>query len=364
MRPTKAYVDLDALRHNLGVAARLAPGSKNVAVVKANGYGHGMAEAARALRDAADALAVATIDEALALRNEGIDGPLLVLQGAATPGDVGESAAHGLWLMLHDRIQLEALLAHTGPPLGAWLKVDTGMHRLGFEPSEAVAACSALAASGAVEQPPVLCTHLARADEVHGSFTQQQLVTFSDVFDQCGVPASIANSAGIMHWPESHADWNRPGIMLYGCDPCGEFGGGPAGLRPVMTLASEIMAVRELAPGEGVGYGHRWQAETPSRIGTISVGYADGYPRHAKNGTPVLVNGQRVSLAGTVSMDMITVDLTGMDDVAVGDPVELWGPNISVNEIAACAGTIGYEILAGMTARVPREYLGPPLAQQ
>lgn len=359
MRPSRALVDLDALRHNLGVAARRAPGSKNVAVVKANAYGHGMLEAARALEDPADALAVATMDEAVTLRDSGIEGPLLVLQGATTRDDVAEAAARGLWLMVHEQGQLEHLLAHRGRPLGAWLKIDTGMHRLGFPPAEAAAACDALLTSEAVAQPPVLCTHLARADELDSPVTAQQLAGFARVTAGRDGPRSIANSAGILHWPGSHADWNRPGIMLYGCEPCGAFGA-DSELRPVMTVTSEIMAIRDVAAGEGVGYGHRWRAEGPARIGTVSVGYADGYPRHAKNGTPVWVRGRRAALAGTVSMDMITVDLTGRDDVSVGDPVELWGPNVPVNEVAACAGTIGYDLLAGMTSRLPRVYLGSP----
>ena len=355
MRPSRAIVDLDALRHNLGVAARRAPGSKTIAVVKANGYGHGLVEVARALEGPADALAVATMDEAVALRDAGLCGPLLVLQGPTNAGDPGEAAARDLWLMVHERGQLQRLLQHRGKPLTAWLKIDTGMHRLGFLPTDAGAACDALLASDAVAGPPVLCTHLACADELDNPATARQLGEFADVTAGRGLPRSIANSAGILHWPDSHADWNRPGIMLYGCEPTGVHGE-DSELRPVMTLSSEIMAIRDLAPGEGVGYGHRWRAESPARIGTISVGYADGYPRHARNGTPVWVKGRRAALAGTVSMDMITVDITGRDDVAVGDPVELWGPNVPVNEVAACADTIGYDLLAGMPARLPRVY--------
>jgi alanine racemase len=356
VRPSRAVVDLAALRHNLGVAAGRAPGSKNIAVVKANAYGHGMLEAARALEDPADALAVATMDEAVTLRDAGLAGPLLVLQGASCAGDLDEAAARGLWLMVHEQGQLERLLRQRGRPLAAWLKIDTGMHRLGFLPADAAAALDALLASGAVAQPPVLCTHLACADDLDNPATDRQLQAFAKITAGRDLPRSIANSAGIMHWPGSHADWNRPGIMLYGCEPTGSFDG-ESELRPVMSLVSEIMAIRDIAPGEGVGYGHRWRAAGPARIGTVSVGYADGYPRHARNGTPVWVKGRRAALAGTVSMDMITVDLTGRDDVAVGDPVELWGPNVPVNEVAACADTIGYDLLAGMPARVPRSYV-------
>ena len=357
MRPTKAFIDLDALRHNLGVAARLAPASKNLAVIKANAYGHGMAEAGFALQSSADALAVATIDEAVELRDAGIEGPLLVLQGVTNREDVEEAVARNLWLMLHDRGQVETVLSlpadHT---ITAWLKIDSGMHRLGVPLEEAEEACTALLGSAQISQPPVLATHFACADELDSPLTPRQIERFLSFAAGHGLPLSMANSSGIMHWPESHADWNRPGYMLYGASPLNTFDGDGLDLLPVMTLTSEIMAIHEISAGEGVGYGQRWVAEKPARIGTISVGYGDGYPRHAVNGTPVLVNGKRFKLAGTVSMDMITVDLTGHDEVKVGDPVELWGRNICVNEVAACAGTIGYEVLAGMTSRVPRVY--------
>jgi len=355
MRPSKAIVDLDALRHNLAVAARHAPASRNMAVIKANAYGHGMIEAARALKHHADALAVATMDEAVALREAGIDSSLLVLQGANSASDIKVAALHTVWLMVHEPRQLEWLRRHRDGPVGAWLKIDTGMHRLGFDPAAAPAAIDRLLACEALSGPPVLCTHLASADETENPMTARQVAAFSRVAKGRGLPASIANSAGILHWPVTHADWNRPGIMLYGSDPTHAHPGHPE-LRTVMTLESEIMAIREIAAGEGVGYGARWVADKPARIGTVSIGYGDGYPRHAPNGTPVWVNGGRVPLAGTVSMDMITVDLTGRDDVMVGDPVELWGPNLPVNEVAACAGTIGYELLAGMPARLPRVF--------
>ena len=358
MRPSKAIIDLAALQANLDFAAGLSPNAKNVAVIKANAYGHGMVEAALALQFRTEALAVATIDEALILRAAGVEGPLLVLQGASTVADVEEAAANSLWLMLHEPGQLELLQKAGGSdPVTVWLKIDTGMHRLGFSPGQAVTALESLTTLARVVQPPVLCTHLACADMLQSPVTQQQLSTFSAFAQGKGLPRSIANSAGIMHWPDSHAAWNRPGIMLYGCDPTGGFGDDQPGLTPVMTVVSEILAIRDLSAGESVGYGHRWTAQTPSRIGTISLGYGDGYPRHAPSGTPVLVNGRRVPLAGTVSMDMITVDLTGHEDVRVGDPVEAWGKNLPVNEVAKYAGTIGYELLAGMTSRLPRVFI-------
>jgi alanine racemase len=358
MRPSKAIIDLAALRANLEIAARLSPASRNMAVIKANAYGHGMVEVAAALEPHTDALAVATIEEAFTLRTSGIEGPLLVLQGATSQGDVEEAAARGLWLMLHEAGQVESLKSAGGnEPITVWLKIDTGMHRLGFSPAQAASALETLAAFPRVTKPIVLCTHLACADDLQSPVTGQQLSAFSAFTHGRGLPLSIANSAGIMHWAASHAAWNRPGIMLYGCDPTDAFDRTETKLKPVMSVVSEIMAIRDLQPGEGVGYGHRWKAESPARIGTISLGYGDGYPRHAPSGTPVLVNGKRAPLVGTVSMDMITVDLTGHDDVRVGDPVEAWGKNLLVNEVANHAGTIGYELLAGMTSRLPRVFV-------
>ncbi|MEE4218504.1 MAG: alanine racemase [Xanthomonadales bacterium] len=359
MRPTKAFINLDALRHNLEVAAGHAPASKNVAVIKANAYGHGLVEAGFALQSRADALAVATIDEALELRSNGVAGPLLVLQGVTGRDDVQEAVAGNLWLMLHDRGQVEKVLSMPGDDsITAWLKIDSGMHRLGIPLAEAEDACAALLASPKISQPPVLATHFACADELDSPVTPRQIERFLSFARTQGLPLSMANSAGILHWPASRADWNRPGIMLYGCDPRNTFTAGVAGLRPVMSLRSEIMAIRRVETGGGVGYGQRWKATAPSRIATVSAGYGDGYPRHAPDGTPVLVKGKRAALAGTVSMDMITVDITGREDVKVGDPVELWGENLLVNEVAAHAGTIGYELLAGMTRRVPRIFSG------
>ena len=358
MRPSQAIVDLAALRRNLARAAARAPGANTIAVIKANGYGHGLVPVAQALAEAAGALAVATIDEALVLRDEGITAPLLVLQGAHTPNDVAQAAERRLWLMAHSMDQVNALCRdRSGNPVTAWLKIDTGMHRLGIAPQDTALACKTLAAAANVADPVVLCTHLACADETTNPATPRQLEVFAACTAGLDLPRSIANSAGILHWPQSHAEWNRPGIMLYGCDPAGAADGGEAGLEAVMRVTSEIIAIREVRPGEGVGYGQRWRAKEPARIGTVSIGYGDGYPRHAPDGTPVWIRARRVPLAGTVSMDMITVDLSGQDDIRVGDEVELWGPNLAVNEIAAHAGTIGYELLAGMTARLPRVYL-------
>jgi len=358
MRATKAVVRLAALTHNLDVAVRCAPGAKILAVIKANAYGHGAVEVARVLQARVPAFAVAFFDEAVRLRDAGITRPILVLQGTTTDADVAEAAARDFWLMLHDRQQVDRVLrSDTTLPVHVWIKADTGMHRLGLPVTELEGVIAALSAAANVHEDMVLCTHLACAEEQGNPLTRQQIEQIRPYAEKLQLPLSIANSAAILCCPESHADWNRPGYMLYGNNPLGPVGNDAVGLIPAMTMTSRIMAMREVLPGEGIGYGHGWVAKTKSKIGVIPIGYADGYPRHAANGTPVLVNGRRAALAGRVSMDMISVDLSGHDHVEVGDPVELWGEHLSVDEVAACAGTIGYEILAGLTGHVPITYL-------
>jgi len=298
--------------------------------------------------------AVAFMEEAVRLRDAGIVKPILVLQGINHGDEVAEAANRNFWLLLHEQGQLDRVLsAKISRPVRVWLKLDTGMHRLGFAPDVLDALCRSINSSSSIGNNPVLCTHLACADEADNALTQRQVNILRSLADERGLAASIANSAGIMFWPESHTQWNRPGYMLYGQCPTGRFDSRVTGLHPAMTMASEIIATRNVATGEGVGYGHDWIAKRDSLVGTIAIGYGDGYPRHAPSGTPVWINGRRVPLTGRVSMDSISVDLTDLDKVKVGDPVELWGQNLSVNELAASAGTIGYELLAGLTGRVP-----------
>ena len=357
MRPTTATVRLADIAANYQLAGRLAPGSRSVAVIKANAYGHGMVKIAQHLQDRVPVFGVALVEEAVQLRDAGIVKPIIILQGPGRSGDVSEAATRGFWLLLHQQQQVDWVISakHTGQ-LTTWLKVDTGMHRLGFAPDAIDGVCASLRSSPHVQQAPVLCTHLACADDLADPLTPEQVRVTRECASRTGLDMSIANSAGMLFWPQSHAQWNRPGYMLYGLCPTGSFDISAHGLRPAMTMQSEIIAIRNLVPGEGVGYGHDWVAKRPSKIGAIAIGYGDGYPRHAPNGTPVLVNGNRVPLAGRVSMDAISVDLTGHDGVQVGDPVELWGQNLSVNEVASVAGTIGYELLAGLTGRVPLRY--------
>ncbi len=350
-RNTYARIDLDAVRDNLALAASLAPAAQNIAVIKANAYGHGMHRVAEALSDKVAAFAVATVDEALSLRAAGIGHELLVLEGAADASACDAAREHALTLMVHAREQAP-LVAAAG--LAAWIKVDTGMHRVGIAPGDLADVAAALQSGGADLR--VVCTHLACADEPDNAATERQLYAFRECTAGLDLPLSIANSAGILGWPDSHADWNRPGYMLYGASPFVVEVANAAGLRPAMSFMSEIIAIRDVPAGESVGYGARWTAQRDCRIATIAAGYADGYPRHAPDGTPVWINGEQAPLAGTVSMDMITIDVTGLSSVAVGDVVELWGRNVPVNDVAARAGTIGYELLTGVSERVPRRY--------
>jgi len=356
-RKTEALIDLDAIRENYALACRLAPDSKAIAVIKADAYGHGMLRVAEALQDVVPAFAVATIDEALELRKEGVSTPILVLEGVNSTDAIETAVANNLSLVVHSEEQVSLMQqARLSKPVSVWLKVDTGMHRLGLPPAQLGTVLERL--QDCACDISVICTHLACADDTKSDVTQQQLEIFEACASGLDLPLSIANSAGILAWPESHADWNRPGYMLYGDSPMEGDIDTASGLRPAMTFRSEIIAIREIEVGEAVGYGGRWTATRPSTIATIAAGYADGYPRHAPNGTPTLVNGHVAPLVGTVSMDMITIDLTEHENVAVGDSVELWGRGVAVNDVATRSGTIGYELFTGVTSRVQRIYRG------
>jgi alanine racemase len=350
-RKTAAFIDQKAIRSNYVLSMSLAPLAKAVAVIKADAYGHGLLPVAEALKDLAPMFGVATIDEALELREAGISNAILVLEGVTT-GDACEVAtAHDLVLMVHTLEQVEMM---TAASKSAWVKVDTGMHRLGIKATDLADVLQRLQTGGVSVE--AVCTHLACAEELDNALTPKQIAAFAHCTAECSLPLSIANSAAIIGWPESRADWIRPGLMVYGVSPFASDVESVRTLRPAMTFASEIIAIREIPAGDSVGYGAQWTADRPSLIATIAAGYADGYPRHAPNGTPVFVRGKVMPLVGTVSMDMITIDVTGLSGLAIGDPVELWGRNIAVDEVARRAGTISYELLAGVTSRVPRTY--------
>ncbi|MCX2976088.1 alanine racemase [Candidatus Marimicrobium litorale] len=352
-RPNQATLDLDALRHNVVLTRQLAPDSRLMAVIKANAYGHGMTVIGKALQPQVDALAVACIEEAVELRDAGITVPILLLEGVFEPAELALAARLQLWLTIANERQLEWLEQSTlTQPVSCWLKIDTGMNRKGVPTDRAMACHRRLLECGQVRADPVSFTHFATADDLDAPLTQRQLQRF----DQLTVsgPRSAANSAGVLAWPNSHYDWIRPGYMLYGHSPMLETHPAAQALRPVMTLSSAVVAVRDLAAGESVGYGCTWVAARPSRIATVTIGYGDGYPRNAPNGTPVLINGQRAPLAGRVSMDMITVDVTDLEAVQAGDTVILWGQTLPLAEIAKRADTIGYELTTRMPARTPR----------
>ncbi len=357
-RATRALIDLSAVRHNLSVARKQAPTARIVAVIKANAYGHGMLQLARVL-DGADMLAVATVAEALLLRQGGVHTPLLVLQGISEASQLSLAVEHDLQLVVHHMSQLESLEQSTlATPVKVWLKFNTGMHRLGFSVDKVESVFKRLVGCDNVANSPVLMSHFANADDREDARTVEQLALFNSTVRGQDTECSVANSAGILGWPESHADWVRPGIMLYGVSPFGDVHGADVGLRPVMQFESRIVAINTQPRGARIGYGGRYTCDSNMPVGVISAGYGDGYPRHAIDGTPVLVNGQRVPLVGTVSMDMICVDLRTQPDTRIGDKVILWGNGLPVEEIAMHAQTIGYELLCGITQRVEFVYSG------
>ncbi len=346
-RPLVAEIDFGALRHNLRRVREQAPGCPVVAVIKADGYGHGLIRAAQALADA-DAYGVACIEEALTLREAGVHQPILLLEGFFGTDELEVIAGKKLIPVIHHPWQLEALeRTRLSAPLQAWLKMDSGMHRLGFPPAGIPEARRRLAASGKVRDGVVLMTHLASADDREDATTLRQLALFDEVVGE-ETEYSIANSAAILGWPQACRGWLRPGIMLYGVSPFLHGEGREWGLRPAMTLRSRLIAVNRYPKGAAIGYGGSWRCPEPMPVGVVAVGYGDGYPRHAPSGTPVLVNGERVSLVGRVSMDMITVDLRSQPQARVGDPVVLWGEGLPVETVAAQAGTIAYELLCGV----------------
>lgn len=356
MRPLVATIDLAAILHNYRLARRCAPGRQAFAVVKANAYGHGAREVVSVLHDEADGFAVASLEEAAEARAMHGEARILLLEGCFSADELPMAAHLGLDLVLQGPEQVEALLAaEPARPLNVWLKLDSGMHRLGFA-AEAIRELFPRLRGATQVAELNLISHFACADERGHSLTELQLERFLDLLDLDFDQRSLANSAAVVAIPAAHMDWLRPGIMLYGATPLIDLAAADLGLKPAMTLGARLIAVREVPAGESIGYGADWVAGRPSRIGTVSCGYADGYPRQAPAGTPVWVGGRRVPLAGRVSMDMLMVDLTDLPEAAVGDAVELWGANLPVDDVARAAGTIGYELLTKVTARVPRRY--------
>jgi alanine racemase len=353
MKPLiRAIVDPGALRHNLARVRHEAPGSRIMAVNKANAYGHGVVTTARAL-SAADAFAVARIEEGLALRAAGFGHRILLLEGVFGAEQLDAALEHRFDLMIHGFEQLQLLEARLGGrSVAAWIKIDTGMNRLGFRPEQFGEAYARLRSLPGVEADPTLVTHLACADDRANGMTPAQVTTFEQVTEGLPGSRSIANSAAVLAWPRTHADWVRPGLMLYGISPFPQGSGLEIGLQPAMALETEVIAVKAVRKGETVGYGGCWRATRETRMAVAAVGYGDGYPRGTPSGTTVQVNGQGVPLIGSVSMDMIALDVTGLPPVAVGDAVTLWGPDLPVEELARRAGTIPYELICGVSQRV------------
>ena len=350
MRPIKAIISAAALRHNLGVVRRAAPRSRVFAVIKANAYGHGVTRAARAF-EAADGIALLEIEAAVRLREGGYVKRLALLEGLFESSEVAVAARHDLAVVVHNHEQLRMLdAAPAGARLDVMLKINTGMNRLGFTPPDALVARELLKKHRAVKQL-TLMTHFATADDARGVAWQIQV--FEQIAAGQQLERSIANSAAILRFPDTHADWVRPGIMLYGCTPFADVTAQELGLRPAMTLASEIISVQDLRGGDRIGYAGTFEATQTMRIGTVACGYADGYPRHAPTGTPVLVDGIRTRTLGRVSMDMLCVDLTPVPAARVGTAVELWGGALPADEVAAAAGTVSYELICALAPRVP-----------
>ncbi|WP_137887055.1 alanine racemase [Pseudomonas sp. 2FE] len=355
MRPLIATIDLAAIRHNYALAKRCAPGREAFAVVKANAYGHGVREVVGSLPEA-DGFAVACLEEAAEVRLVNAEARVLLLEGCFEPAEYQAAAQLALDVVVQGAEQAEALLAAQLPgPLNVWLKLDSGMHRLGFTADRLRHWHGRLAGATQVAELNLL-SHFACADKRGHPLTEQQVEAFLDLLDLDFQQRSLANSAAILTIPAAHMDWLRPGIMLYGATPFAELTAKELGLRPAMSLTAQLIGLRDVAVGESVGYGAGWVARRPSRIGTVSCGYADGYPRHAPSGTPLVVRSQRVPLAGRVSMDMLAVDLTDCPEAQLGDAVELWGTQLPVDELAQACGTIGYELLTKVSARVPRRY--------
>lgn len=350
MRPLQATVYTTALRHNLALVRSRAPSSRILSVIKANGYGHGMLRVAQALADS-DGFAVLRVEEGVALREAGFRQPILLLEGLFDAGELPVASAHGLSVVVHCEEQLILLEAAKGAyPLDVFLKINTGMNRLGLPPGRFWAVYDRLKADKGVRNI-TLITHFATADGTEG--VAGQLERFNALTGEISLPKTLANSAALLRYPETHADWVRPGIMLYGATPFPDQSAAEIGLQPAMTLSSAIIAVQHLNPGDVVGYGGLFSADRAMRVGVVSCGYADGYPRHAPTGTPVLVAGQRTRTLGRVSMDMLCVDLTGIPGADIGSAVELWGAGIAVDEVALAAGTVGYELLCAIASRVP-----------
>lgn len=359
MPVASVQVSRSALRHNLQQLRKLVPASRIMAVIKANAYGHGMLEVAYTLANDVDGFAVARPQEAFSLRQAGINQPILLLEGFFSPQELPRIAWQQLQIVVHSEEQLVALeQAKLSVPVKVWMKLDSGMHRIGFSVQQAVAAYARLTACTNVRQPVNVTSHFSRADEPDCLVTPQQICCFEHFVTDKPGERSLAASSGILLWPQAHFDWVRPGIILYGVSPLGaKADAANFGFRPAMSLVSRLIAVREHPAHSPVGYGGSWVNTCATRIGVVALGYGDGYPQYAPSGTPVLVNGRQVPIAGRVSMDMICVDLGANSQDQAGDPVLLWGEGLPVEQVAKSMQTSVYELITRLTSRLTYQYL-------
>jgi alanine racemase len=350
MRPAIAHIRLDAFRHNYQLAKTMH-GGKALAVIKANAYGHGAVQCAQAIENEADGFAVACLEEALQLRQAGIQNPILLLEGFFEAAELPDIVANDLWIVVHAEWQLDILLAaKLVKPVCIWLKMDSGMHRVGLSPTIFMSAYAQLSQHKNIANI-VLMSHFANADNLSSEHTNKQISIFKQVLTEIGISKplskpqmSLCNSAAILGWPKSYQNWSRPGIMLYGADP---LLAADTKLRAVMQLTSKIISIRQIKKGEAIGYGSIFSAEKDSTIGVVACGYADGYPR-AASGAPVAVDGMMTKVIGRVSMDMLFVDLTEVASAKIGSQVELWGDLVPANDVAKVAGTIAYELFCNV----------------
>lgn len=351
-RPSRVVIDCSALKHNFSRVKQLAPSSKVMAVIKADAYGHGIERVAKTLNEA-DAFGVAMLDEAKQLREAGIQKNIVLLEGPHKADELKEISDLNLQPVIHHESQLDMLEAQSDiNDLQVWLKFDTGMHRLGFLPEEFESVWLRIQNCKTVNNTPILMTHLATANEAEHPLTQEQLDCFETITKELNLEKTIANSAATLTLNNAHVDWVRPGLMLYGVSPLLNSNANEHDLKPVMTLESALIAVKHLKQGESVGYGAKWSCPEDMPIGIVAAGYGDGFPRHARTGTPILVNDQHCELIGRASMDMLCVDLRNVKDAQVGDTVVLWGKGLPIEEVAASADTIPYELLCGVHKRL------------
>jgi alanine racemase len=356
-RKCTASINLSAIKENYLYAKSLAPSSKAIAIIKADAYGHGAIKVAKELNEIADAYGVACIEEAIELINSGIDKtPILLLEGVFEKSELAFVEKHSLIVTVCNSIQLQWLLdADLNEPIDVFVKYDSGMGRLGFQDDSFIQAINLLEKSNNIGEI-TLMTHFSSADDLSSTLTTKQISNFDNTLYAKKYPVSLANSAAILKWSDSHRDYVRPGIMLYGSSPFPEIKY-QKNLMPVMTLSSVLISIKNLKKGQGIGYGSRFICPFDMQIGVVAIGYADGYPRSAIDGTPVFINGVKSKIAGRVSMDMITIDLTGIPNPQISDRVELFGENVSVDEVAKYCNTISYEILSKITKRVYKAYI-------